>query len=162
MFFEKALNLEEQELREQIRMLSHEQRLYYHRMERQQLKHPGTYLRLNLASPLGTHHFYLRRWGRGLFNLALTLLALALILSDFLRPYGIMLLLAVILVDIPQLWQARLLVHNYNNRVMAQCLARATQTGPSSVPSRAQGAPSIRPSSSDSPLSMDNYRRADS
>lgn len=128
MFTEKALNLEEQELREQIRSLSHEQRTRYHHMELQQLKHPGTYLRLNMASPLGLHHFYLRRWGRGLFNLTLTLVALALILSDLLAAYGIMLLLAVILVDIPQLLQARLLVHSYNNHAMAQCLTAVTKT----------------------------------
>lgn len=133
MFTEKALNLDEQELREQIRSLSDEQRTRYHDMELQQLKHPGTYLRLNLASPLGLHHFYLRRWGRGLFNLTLTLLALAMILSDFLAAYGIMLLLAVILVDIPQLLQARLLVHSYNNHVMTQCLAAATGTTPASA-----------------------------
>lgn len=126
MFTEKALNLDEQELREQIRSLNDEQRTRYHDMELQQLKHPGTYLRLNMACPLGLHHFYLRRWGRGLLNLTMTLLGLALIVSDFLAAYGIMLLLAVILIDIRQLLQARLLVHSYNNRVMAQCLAAVT------------------------------------
>lgn len=134
MFSEKALSLEEQELREQIRMLSHEQRAHYHTQEMQLLRHPRVYLTLNLASPFGLHHFYLRRWGRGLFNLSLTSVAVSLIISDFLAAYGIMLLLAVILVDIPQLMQARLLVHSYNNRVMAQCLSRTLQGYPPALP----------------------------
>src|SRR5690625_3086039 len=125
MLTEKALNLDEQELREQIRALTDEQRALYHRLEMELLKHPGTYLRLNLASPLGLHHFYLRRWGRGLFNLTLTLLALVLIISGFLTAFGIMLLLTVVVVDIPQLLHARLLVHNYNNGVMAYSLSKA-------------------------------------
>lgn len=143
MFTEKVLNLEEQELREQIRALSEAQRARYHDMEIQQLKHPGTYLRLNMASPLGLHHFYLRRWGRGLFNLTLTLLALAMIVSDFLAAYGVMLLLAVILVDIPQLLQARLLVHSYNNHVMAQCLATVTKTSQANPPQNDRGTTSV-------------------
>ncbi|MEX0738618.1 MAG: hypothetical protein WD071_04700 [Pseudohongiella sp.] len=125
MFSEKELNLEEHELREQIRSLSGVQRQFYLAQESARLKDPDRYLLLNWLFPLGLHHFYLKRWGRGVINMGLTMAGLALLLGTGERLYGAMLLTAVVFIEIPQLLNARHLVHSQNNRIMAKCLARA-------------------------------------
>jgi len=122
MFSEKALNLEEHELRELIRALPDAEKQYYHELELARLKDPAHYLKLNWIFPLGFHHFYLQRWGRGALNLGLTALGLILITGTNMFLYGCMVLIAVILIELPQLLNARHLVHSRNNRIMAQCL----------------------------------------
>lgn len=130
MFSEKELNLEEHELRDSIRALPATQRRRYDLLEARLLKRPSTYLRLNLLFPLGLHHFYLGRLIRGLMNLSLTLIALFLLFYTDFIAYGWMVLLATILLDIPQLMNARLLVHSRNNQIMADCLKRTSAAGP--------------------------------
>lgn len=125
MFSEKELNLEEHELREQIRSLPDNQRQYYMTLESAGLKSPDRYLLLNRLFPLGLHHFYLGRWGRGVVNGGLTASGLALLLGTDQLVYGLMLLAAMVFIEIPQLLNARHLVHSRNNRIMARCLARA-------------------------------------
>ncbi|MBC52705.1 MAG: hypothetical protein CMQ34_02600 [Gammaproteobacteria bacterium] len=125
MFSEKELNLEEHELREQIRSLSDHQRQYYLQLESGGLKSPDRYLLLNRLFPLGLHHFYLGRWGRGIINSGLTLGGLMLLLGTGHVVYGLMLLVAMVFIEIPQLLNARHLVHSRNNQCMAKCLARA-------------------------------------
>lgn len=125
MFSEKELNLEEHELREQIRSLHDSQRQYYLTLERAKLKSPDRYLLLNRLFPSGLHHFYLGRWGRGIVNSGLTVAGLALLLVTDQVVYGLMLLTAMVFIEIPQLLNARHLVHSRNNRIMARCLARA-------------------------------------
>lgn len=132
MFSEKELNLEEHELREQIRSLPDGQRQYYLQLESGGLKSPERYLLLNRLFPLGLHHFYLARWGRGIVNGGLTIAGLALLLGTEQVLYGLMLLIAMVFIEIPQLLNARHLVHSRNNQYMAKCLARAqkhTATG---------------------------------
>lgn len=130
MFSQKELNLEEHELREQIRSLPDVQRHYYHRLESRRLKSPARYLTLNRLFPLGLHHFYLRRWVRGLINISLTASGLVMLLATSQPLYGIMLLLAMVIIEIPQLLNARHLVHSQNNQAMALCLARAEKYQP--------------------------------
>jgi hypothetical protein len=72
MFSEKELNLEEHQLREQIRRLSPLEKSIYDALEIPRLKMASRYVQLNWLFPLGVHHFYLRRWGRGLLDLFLT------------------------------------------------------------------------------------------
>lgn len=127
MFSEKELNLEEHELREQIRSLPDNQRQYYMTLESAGLKSPDRYLLLNRLFPLGLHHFYLGRWGRGVVNGGLTAIGLTLLLGTDQLVYGLMLLAAMVFIEIPQLLNARHLVHSRNNRIMARCLARAQQ-----------------------------------
>lgn len=124
MFSEKVLNLEEHELREQVRSLSDTQRQYYLQLETAGLKNPDRYLFLNRLFPLGLHHFYLGRWGRGVLNSGLTVAGMVLLGTHQLWS-GLMLLTAVVFIEIPQLLNARHLVHSHNNRVMARSLRRA-------------------------------------
>ncbi len=128
MFSEKELNLEETELREQIRNLPAGQRERYEDLERRRRKDPAFYLRLNWLFPVGVHHFYLQRWVRGAVNLSLTAIALYLIIGPAPPLYGILVLVAVVLVEIPQLLNARHLVRAFNNRVMHHCLRRVNRS----------------------------------
>jgi len=128
MFSEKALNLEEHELREQIRALPAPERQLYHELELNGLKDPNRYLRLNWLFPLGLHHFYLGRWERGVLNLCLTISALVLLSRAGMTLLGFMLLTAMIIIEIPQLLNARHLVHNRNNSIMAFCLKKVERS----------------------------------
>jgi TM2 domain-containing membrane protein YozV len=130
MFSEKELNLEEHQLREQIRRLSPAEKAIYDALEIPRLKLASTYVRLNWLFPLGVHHFYLRRWGRGLLDLFLTL-NICLSLTRF-SPWGdpnllisAMMCLALLSIELPQMLNARLLVHSRNILMMTKCLQSA-------------------------------------
>ncbi|MEX1197621.1 MAG: hypothetical protein WEB57_07160 [Pseudohongiellaceae bacterium] len=125
MFSEKALNLEENELREQIRALPEETRRRYLALESGALKNAGRYQWLNLLFFLGLHHFYLHRWIRGLLNLAVFASSISLLLTDELALYGSLVLVTLLIIEIPQMLNARHLVHSCNNRIMQRCLNRA-------------------------------------
>ena len=130
MFSEKELNLEETDLREQVALLSDAQQREYARLEKAALKSPATYALLNWLFPLGVHHFYLRRWVRGVINLALSLASLYLMVVEDNRTAGGALLLAMAIIEIPQLLNYEHLVHAFNIRVMRQCLRRAAKSLP--------------------------------
>jgi hypothetical protein len=130
MFSEKELNLEEHQLREQIRRLSPLEKSIYDALEIPRLKMASRYVQLNWLFPLGVHHFYLRRWERGLLDLFLTF-NVFLSLSSY-SPWGDsnglvggMLFAALLLIEIPQMLNARLLVHSRNILMMAKCLQSA-------------------------------------
>ncbi len=134
MFSETELNLQESELREQIRDLSPAQRAVYDRLETDGLKDASRYLALNCLFALGVHHLYLGRWLRGTINLMLTLSGAWLLLSTDATWYGSLMLIAVVLIEIPQLLNARLLVRNRNNQIMRDCLWLARQSPKNEVP----------------------------
>jgi TM2 domain-containing membrane protein YozV len=73
------------------------------------------YLCLNLLFFLGAQHFYLRRWGRGTLTLLAGLTALVLLASGEVL-YGSGLLVAMGIIEIPQLLNYELIVHAFNNR----------------------------------------------
>jgi len=134
MFSETELNLQESELREQVRNLSPPQRALYDRLETRRLKDASRYLTLNCLFAFGVHHFYLGRWLRGAINLMLTLLGVWLLLSADTTWFGGLMLIAVVLIEIPQLLNARLLVRNRNNQIMRGCLWQARQITENEVP----------------------------
>jgi TM2 domain-containing membrane protein YozV len=127
MFSEKELNLEEHELREAARTLPAGLKHQYQLLELRYLKRPATYTRLNWVFPLGLHHFYLGRWVRGSLNLSLSATGLWLMAASDLQAYGGMILLLVLVIDIPQLLNARHLVHSHNNRIMERCLKQVSK-----------------------------------
>jgi|SRR5690606_9446677 len=125
MFSEKELNLEESDLRQQIAGLDAAGQERYHQCATAALKSPATYALLNWFFLLGAHHFYLHRWLRGLLNLAITAAALYLLITQDARTYAGILLLAVAIVEVPQLLNYEHIVHAYNIRTMRSCLKRA-------------------------------------
>lgn len=125
MFSEKELNLEESDLRQQIAALSTAEQERYHRFAAASLKSPATYALLNWLFLLGAHHFYLRRWLRGVINLTLTLIGVYLLITQDARLYAGVLFLAVAIIEVPQLLNYEHIVHAFNNRTMRACLKRA-------------------------------------
>ncbi len=133
MFSEKELNLEETELREQVSLLAPAQREQYLQMEQSLRKRPGTYAALNWFFLLGLHHFYLRRWPRGILDLLLTSVALYVLFNTDSPAYGGALLLAVAIIEVPQLLNYEHLVHSHNNQMMRRCLRRIAKLAASAT-----------------------------
>jgi TM2 domain-containing membrane protein YozV len=127
MFSEKELNIDETELREQVTLLPEAKREAYRQCELAARKRASTYAALNTLFFLGAHHFYLRRWLRGLIGLSLGVTAASLLVSGQLL-YGCAILLALAIIEIPQLLNYEHLVHAYNNNSMRQCLIRVKKT----------------------------------
>lgn len=115
MFSAKELNLEETELREQIALLEAGAREECGRLEQVTRRSARVYAGLNLLFFLGAQHFYLRRWARGGITLLAGLTALGLLQSGEML-YGSGLLLAMGIIEIPQLLNYELIVHAFNNR----------------------------------------------
>ena len=116
----QQLRDEEETLRTQIRELSDEQRKQYYRLENQRLKDPDTYAALNWFLLAGLHHFYLNNTRRGVINLCVMLLGLAML--PFLPLLGIIILLAIVIIELPQLFKSQQIVHAYNNQLMRQLI----------------------------------------
>jgi len=127
MFSEKELNLDETELREQIATLSAADQQVYQQCESASVKRANAYAALNCLFFLGAHHFYLNRWLRGIIALVLGMSALSLISSGQIL-YGSVILLAMAIVEIPQLLNYEHLVHAHNNNVMRHCLAQVRKS----------------------------------
>lgn len=130
MFSEKELNLEESDLREQVALLPEEQQHQFRQMTSHLLKSPATYALLNWLFLLGVHHFYLHRWVRGTINLIVSAVGFYLIVAADGRITGGSLLLAVAIIEVPQLLNYEHLVHAFNNNVMRQCLRRVGKSLP--------------------------------
>ena len=116
----QELSDREEHLREQIRHLSDEQRKHYYRLERQQLKDPDTYAVLNYFFIAGLHHFYLGSTNRGLINIAL--MVVGLLLLPLFAPLGVILLVTVFIVELPQLFKSQRIVYAHNLDLMDDIL----------------------------------------
>jgi TM2 domain-containing membrane protein YozV len=68
----------------------------------------------------GLHHFYLGNTQRGLINLCVMLLGLVLL--PFFPIVGIIVLLGIVIVELPQLFKSQQIVHAYNNNVMRELI----------------------------------------
>jgi TM2 domain-containing membrane protein YozV len=123
MFSAKELNLEETELREQAALLDAGARQQLALLEQRSRRSPQVYLSLNLLFFLGAQHFYLGRWGRGAITLTAGLVSLNLLVASE-SLYGIGLLLAMGIIEIPQLLNYELIVHAYNNRSLRRNMQR--------------------------------------
>ena len=118
----EQLRQEENQLREQIASLSDEQKKQYYTQELQHIKDPDTYATLNWIFIAGLHHFYLGRWQRGLINLVLMLSGLLFYFSGILSILGVVLILFVFILELPQLFNSENVIHRYNNELMKRLL----------------------------------------
>ncbi len=145
----------EEWLRQQINALPDNQRAEYYRLIRQRLRDPDTYVALNTFPIAGAHHFYLRHWRRGLFNLGLMVIALVLFglalgigaASDAWLGAGIvrlgsavaggLILAGLFVAELPALFRSQQIVRLHNEGIMKDTLAelagsRATGQEPAS------------------------------
>ena len=105
----------EDEHRNQVTALSTEQRQRYYRLEQKHLRDPDTYAALNWFL-VGLHHFYLGRYWRGAINIAVVVLGLMSL------PPGLLLIAAVFLVELVQLFRSQSIVKRFNLATMRRLL----------------------------------------
>lgn len=118
----EQLRLEENQLREQIASLSVEQKRKYYAQELQYIKDPDTYAALNWIFIAGLHHFYLGKWQRGLINLVLMFIGVLFYFSGVFTLVGVVLILSVFIIELPQLFNSENVIHSYNNQQMKRLL----------------------------------------
>jgi len=117
------VDAEEERLRARVRALQEADRRDFYRALQPHLKDPDTYAVLNWFFLAGLHHFYLRRWARGLINLAVFLTGLALLFSPWFA-LGLGLMVLILLVELWALFRAQLIVQDWNNALYRRLLQR--------------------------------------
>jgi len=120
------LKNEEQHLFAQISQLTIAQKRHYYALEVELLKDPNTYTRLNWIFIAGLHHFYLGKWQRGSFNLLLMLLGIALFFSKSFVLLGAAFIVLTIIIELPQLFNSKKIIHTHNNQLMKTLLKQVT------------------------------------
>lgn len=115
---EQVLETEEQ-LRKCVRALPDDKRLVFYQKAESRLKDPDTYAALNYLFIAGLHHFYLGKWVRGLFNITFFLAGVILLFTP-LAVIGILLIVAISMVELYALFKSQTIVQAHNNRIMEQ------------------------------------------
>lgn len=121
MLSQMVVEQEEERLRERLAALPDERRKAVYRELQKQLKDPDTYATLNWFFLGGLHHFYLRRWGRGLIDLGVVLLGLALLFTP-LFVLGLLCWLGVAIWELANLFRSQIIVQDWNNQLTATLL----------------------------------------
>ena len=113
----EAIQEDEESIRKLVRELPDEQRLRFFKQTEQRLKDPDTYATLNYLFIAGLHHFYLQKWVRGSINLSIFLLGVMLLFTG-LAVLGVIVLIAITLVELKALFKSQQVIQEYNNAVM--------------------------------------------
>ncbi len=114
---QEALQEDEERLRKLVRELPDEQRLLFFKQTERKLRDPDTYATLNYLFIAGLHHFYLGKWIRGLINLSIFLFGVMLLFTA-LAVVGVLLLIAITVVEFKALFKSQAIIQEYNNDVM--------------------------------------------
>ncbi|MDX1391363.1 MAG: TM2 domain-containing protein, partial [Rheinheimera sp.] len=94
---------------------------FYQQLSRE-LRDPDTYATLNWCFLAGLHHFYLRQWARGAVNLAVFIAGVILLFSVA-SWLGLVLIVAISVVELWALFRAQIIIQNWNNQIMRRLLA---------------------------------------
>ena len=118
----------EEQLRLRIRELPDDLKQLYYRQAKSQIKDPDTYAVLNYLGIVGLHHFYVGRWSRGFINISIFTVGLLLAgnglvkLEPIYRMIGGIALAAVLLAELPALFNSQLIIQDHDNGIMEQLL----------------------------------------
>lgn len=115
------LKQEEESLRNEISQLTDDQRRGVYQYLDMHLKNPDTYAALNYFFICGLHHYYLKKWGRGTINLLIMFIGIVLFFTS-LSWLGLILIIGILIVETPQLFQSQKIVYQYNNDCMRTAL----------------------------------------
>lgn len=119
----ESLKAEEEELRKEIAALKQDEKKHYYQLEKQRVKDPDNYAVLNYFFAAGLHHFYLGKYARGAINAIIMLIGII-----FIESFGLWLIIAVCLIELPQLFMSQRIVYQYNNNVMRDTLSEVRST----------------------------------
>lgn len=117
----QSVRAQEETLRQQIRLLSDEQRKQFYQQVNSQLKDPDTYATLNYLFVTGLHHFYLGKVVLGCLDLLIFVVGVVLMFVGFLWV-GVALLVAITVLELKALFQSEIIVTDYNNQMMEKLL----------------------------------------
>jgi TM2 domain-containing membrane protein YozV len=123
MLNQQQVDAEEEQLRELVAALPDEQRKVFYQQLKPLLRDPDTYATLNWCFLAGLHHFYLGLWGRGLFNLLVFVVGVALLFTPLLL-LGIALLLLISVAELWALFRAQIIIQHWNNQLIRRLLPR--------------------------------------
>lgn len=111
----------EDELRVRVKSLDQDSKKEYYRQLDHMIRDPDTYAVLNFFFVAGLHHFYLKKWTRGLINLGLLIFGITLVFGSFEDPtfvgVGVFVIVGVYLVELAQLFYSQQIVREYNHDV---------------------------------------------
>ena len=113
----EAIQEDEERIRKLVRELPDDKRLLFFKQTEKNLKDPDTYATLNYLFIAGLHHFYLGKWIRGSINLFIFLIGVVFLFTGQ-AGIGILLLIAISVVELKALFKAQTLVREHNNGVM--------------------------------------------
>lgn len=118
---DEALQKEES-IRVRVSLLDDSKRkLYYARLNKA-LKDPDTYAVLNWIFLAGLHHFYLKKYVRGIVNLVLFLIGIALLVNKF-YLYGSIVIGTILITELYELFFSQTIILDYNNQISEQLLS---------------------------------------
>lgn len=121
MGMDEALQKEES-IRVRVSLLDDSKRkLYYARLNKA-LKDPDTYAVLNWIFLAGLHHFYLKKYVRGIVNLVLFLIGIALLVNKF-YLYGSIVIGTILITELYELFFSQTIILDYNNQISEQLLS---------------------------------------
>ncbi|MGF1686582.1 hypothetical protein L4C36_07780 [Photobacterium japonica] len=114
----EALEEKEEQLRFLVAALPDKQRKQYFAEQSKQLKDPDTYAALNWLFLGGFHHLYLRKYS--IFAVEFTLLIIAIIALVMGVIYAVVILIAISLYELPQLFFSQRIARQYNYNLSMQ------------------------------------------
>ncbi|RKF15895.1 TM2 domain-containing protein [Alginatibacterium sediminis] len=115
-----------EQLRQTIRQLDDAKRKVFYTHLRQQVRDPDTYASCNFLFIAGLHHFYLKRYARGSFNLAVFLIGIGAFIGGFFG-LGLFAIIGICVIELPALFRSQLIVEDYNNQLSEQLLDDLTK-----------------------------------
>ena len=124
----EEVEFREEHLRLRIRELPDDLKQLYFRQANSRIKDPDTYAVLNYLGIAGLHHFYVGLWSRGFLNLGIFIGGLLLLgiglttMTATCAVVGFMALAAVLLFELPALFNSQVVIQDHNNRIMEQVL----------------------------------------
>ena len=122
----EAIQEDEERIRQRVRALPNEKRLRFFKQAEQELKDPDTYAVLNYLFVAGLHHFYLGKPVRGTINLCIFIAGTVMLFTG-LAGAGLLLIIAITVVELRDLFNSQSVVQDYNNEVMEKIYRMVSQ-----------------------------------
>lgn len=125
MLKQDEIEAEEERLRNIASSLPDDERKQFYDEVKRELRDPDTYAVLNWFFLVGLHHAYLRRWLRAGLNVAVVIMG-GILLADQQWLPGSAMILAVVIMEIWELFRSQLIVQDWNNRIFRSVLCKYT------------------------------------
>jgi len=120
MGMDEALQKEES-IRTRASLLDDSKRKLYYARLNHVLKDPDTYAVLNWIFLAGLHHFYLKKYLRGMINLSVFLIGVTVLFNEYFL-YGSIIIGAILITELYELFFSQTIILDYNNKISEQIL----------------------------------------